>query len=42
MDLLGRVTAVDKMTPLILEEDQPAVIAEYRTDEGTVGAICGR
>jgi hypothetical protein len=40
MDLLGRGTAVDKVTPLILEEDQPAVIAEYRTDEGAVGAIC--
>ena len=40
MDLLGRGTAVDKVTPLILEEDQPAVIAEYCTDEGRVGAIC--
>lgn len=40
MDLLGRGTAVDKVTPLILEEDQSAVIAEYRTDEGSVGAIC--
>ncbi|HVW34504.1 MAG TPA: hypothetical protein VHL53_18365 [Acidimicrobiia bacterium] len=40
MDLLGRGTAVDKVSPLVLEDDQPAVIAEYRTDEGTVGAIC--
>ncbi|HET9772001.1 MAG TPA: hypothetical protein VFS16_14000 [Acidimicrobiia bacterium] len=40
MDLLGRGAAVDKVTPLVLEEDQPAVIAEYRTDEGSVGALC--
>lgn len=40
MDLLGRGTAVDKVPPLVLEEDQPAVIAEYRTDDGAVGAIC--
>lgn len=40
MDLLGRGVAVDKVPPLVLEEDQPAVIAEYRTDEGAVGAIC--
>ena len=40
MDLLGRGTAVDKVTPLLLEEDESGVIAEYRTDEGTVGAIC--
>jgi hypothetical protein len=25
--------------PLVLEEDQAAVIAEYRTDEGAVGAV---
>ncbi|HYH48983.1 MAG TPA: hypothetical protein VEG38_05490, partial [Acidimicrobiia bacterium] len=40
MDLLGRGTAVDKVQPLLLDDDQPAVIAEYRTDDGTVGAIC--
>jgi len=40
MDLLGRGTAVDKVAPLVLEDDQPAVIAEYRTDDGAVGAIC--
>jgi len=40
MDLLGRGAAVDKVSPLLLEDDQPAVIAEYRTDDGTVGALC--
>jgi hypothetical protein len=40
VDLLGRGAAVDKVSPLVLEEDQSAVIAEYRTDEGAVGAIC--
>ena len=40
IDLLGRGAAVDKVAPLVLEEDQAGVIAEYRTDEGTVGAIC--
>jgi hypothetical protein len=40
MDLLGRGAAVDKVSPLVLEDDQPAVIAEYRTDEGAVGAVC--
>jgi hypothetical protein len=40
MDLLGRGAAVDKVSPLVLEEDQSAVIAEYRTDDGAVGAVC--
>ena len=40
MDLLGRGAAVDKVPPLELEEDQSAVIAEYCTDDGRVGAIC--
>lgn len=40
MDLLGRGAAVDKVTPLVLEEDQSGVIAEYRTDDGSVGAVC--
>ncbi|HEV7865306.1 MAG TPA: hypothetical protein VGR20_21600, partial [Acidimicrobiia bacterium] len=40
MDLLGRGAAVDKVSPLVLEDDQSGVIAEYRTDDGAVGAIC--
>jgi hypothetical protein len=40
IDLLGRGAAVDKVSPLLLAEDQPAVIAEYRTDDGAVGAVC--
>lgn len=40
VDLLGRGAAVDKVSPLVLEEDQSAVIAEYRTDDGSVGAVC--
>jgi hypothetical protein len=40
MDLLGRGTAVDKVSPLLMEDDESGVIAEYRTDEGTVGAVC--
>jgi hypothetical protein len=40
VDLLGRGTAVDKVPTLELEEDAPALIAEYVTDEGATGALC--
>lgn len=39
-DLLGRVTAVDKVKTTDFGEDGPALIAEYSTDEGEVGVIC--
>jgi len=40
VDLLGRGAAVDKVGRLDLEEDEAAVVAEYVTDEGDVGALC--
>ena len=39
-DVLGRVVNVDKVDTLQLEDDEPAVIAEYVTDDGSVGALC--
>jgi translation elongation factor EF-Ts len=39
-DLLGRGVAVDKVARLELEEDEPGVVAEYVTDDGSVGALC--
>jgi len=39
-DLLGRGVAVDKVGKLELEEDEPGAVAEFVTDDGTVGALC--
>ncbi len=39
-ELLGRGIATDKTEPLVLEEDQPGLIAAYVTADGDVGAIC--
>ena len=40
-DLLGRTILADKAASvLVLEEDEPAVVAEYVTDDGSVGALC--
>ncbi len=39
-DLLGRGVAVDKTEALVLEDDQPGLIASYVTAEDAVGALC--
>jgi len=39
-ELLGRTILVDKIDVLVLQEDEPAVVAEYVTDDGSVGAVC--
>lgn len=39
-DLLGRTILVDKVDRLDLEEDEPGVVAEYVTDDGSVGVLC--
>jgi hypothetical protein len=39
-DLLGRSIDVDKVGRITLEDDEPAVVAEYVTDDGSVGALC--
>lgn len=39
-ELLGRSILVDKVEVLALEDDESAVVAEYVTDDGSVGALC--
>ena len=39
-DLLGRAVQIDKVDRLELDEDEPGVVAEYVTDDGSVGALC--
>ena len=39
-DLLGRTIDVDKSVLLVLEEDEQCIVAEYVTDDGSVGALC--
>jgi hypothetical protein len=40
LDLLGRGVAVDKVGKLELEEDDLGAVAEFVTDDGSVGALC--
>jgi hypothetical protein len=39
-DLLGRSIVVDKVARITLDDDESAVVAEYVTDDGSVGALC--
>lgn len=39
-DLLGRGVAVDKTSPLHLDDDRPGLLATYVTAEDEVGALC--
>lgn len=39
-DLLGRPVDVAKGERLVIEGNEPGVVAEYVTDEGAVGALC--
>ena len=40
VDLLGRGAAVDKVKGVDLTADEPALIAEFVTDDDEVGALC--
>lgn len=39
-DLLGRGVAVDKTEPLVLDDDEPGIVATYVTGDDELGAVC--
>lgn len=40
VDLLGRGVAADKVAPLVLDDEHPAAIAEFVTDDDRTACLC--